>query len=342
MRKLKSPHCNQTRANFNNRPPEVKTLKTAILFLVFNRPETTAQVFDAIKRARPPRLYIAADGPRKNHIDDLEKTRLVREIVTAVDWPCVVKTLFRKNNIGCNLAPKEGIDWFFEHEESGIVLEDDCLPSQSFFIFCEQMLIRYANNNAVMAVTGTNITKSINFTEDYWFSNFALMWGWASWRRAWLKYDSIMSDWPKLKHQNWLKRLGIAGKPFELTWQSIFDRTVKLGQKATWWDYQWIYTCWINGGLTVSPSLNLVKNLGFTKDATHTLGSDPYRDNLVPLEMTFPLVHPKEIKANVEADRFIAMHWFHCTWKQIIKSKLLRIPGIKSMNKMRKYLFQKP
>jgi len=314
-------------------------LQTAVLFLVFNRPETTAQVFEAIRQAKPPRLYVAADGPRINREGEVDKVARVREIATAVDWPCEVKTLFQKENIGCHYGPRTGIDWFFENETKGIILEDDCLPSQSFFWFCEEMLNRYDLDSDVMVVTGTNITNGFKFEGDYWFSKYALMWGWASWRRAWDKYDPNLQDWPNKKKVGFLKDLKMGGWLFELTWRRIFDQTIEQGPNVTWWGYQWIYTCWINKGLTIAPTLNLIRNLGFSDDATHTSGYDPIRSNLKPMEINFPLKHPLRKKVNGKCDNYISRYWFHISWISYIKRILLYIPGVKILNAFRKKIW---
>lgn len=314
-------------------------LQTAVLFIVFNRPDTTAQVFEAIRKAKPPRLYVAADGPRAGREGEVEKVANVREIATAVDWPCEVKTLFQDKNIGCNFGPRAGIDWFFEYEEAGIILEDDCFPSQSFFWFCEAMLNKYQTNDRIMAVTGTNITRDIYFEYDYWFSNFALMWGWASWKRAWMKYDPDLTEWvAKRSKRKWLKEIGNDSWLFAKSWEEIFDRTIVLGSNATWWDYQWIYSCWINKGLTIAPRENLIRNIGYTSDATHTVGEHPILSNLVAREISFPLQHPTKIEVDKKADEFISRHWFGVSWNSYIKSLVLKFPGVSNLNKLRKAL----
>jgi hypothetical protein len=317
------------------------SLQTAVLFLIFNRPDTTAQVFETIRRAKPPRLYIAADGPRKAREGEVERVAKVREIATAVDWPCQVKTLFRTENVGCQFGPRGGIDWFFQHEEYGIILEDDCLPSQSFFWFCEEILERYREDDSIMAVTGTNITKNLTLEADYFFSKYALMWGWGSWRRAWAKYDPNLYDWQTLKKRKWLKSLKLGGLPFEFTWERIFDRTIQLGKDATWWDYQWIYTCWLNNGLTVAPAKNLIRNIGYSNDATHTTSYNSILSNLKLNDLQWPLKKPLDRMPNVKADNFISRHWFGVNWKSFAKSLILCIPAVKKINQLRKNYLEK-
>ena len=161
-----------------------------VLFLIFNRPETTIQVFSAIKKAQPNRLYIAADGPRPEYPDEVNHCKIARTIATNVDWDCEVKTLFRDQNLGCRLAVSQAIDWFFEQEPEGIILEDDCLPNQSFFWFCKELLEKYRNETRIMHIGGTNFQFGKNRTNySYYFSRYAHIWGWASWRREWKYYD---------------------------------------------------------------------------------------------------------------------------------------------------------
>ena len=311
-------------------------LQTAVLFLVFNRPDTTALVFEAIRQAKPPRLYVAADGPREAKAGEAERVAKVREIATAVDWPCDVKTLFRETNLGCGNAVKTAIDWFFSDEEMGIILEDDTLPSQSFFRFCEEMLEKFKTNPSIMCITGTNITNGLCFSGDYWFSRYALMWGWASWRRSWLLYDFTLKDWQTLKEDRWLSSLGLGGLPFRKKWEYIFDLTQRKSLDPTWWGYQWIYTCWLNNGLTVAPARNLIRNIGYSDDATHTTSYHPILSNLQLNELHWPLREPAGRALNLKADAFISKHWFGVGWKSLVKDVLLRLPAVANVNKIRK------
>ncbi|WP_342071496.1 hypothetical protein [Yoonia algicola] len=313
-------------------------LHTPVLFLVFNRPDTTSLVFDAIRQARPQRLYVAADAARDGKEGEAERVALVREIVMAVDWPCEVKTLFREKNLGCKYAVSGAISWFFEQEPAGIILEDDCLPSQSFFWFCQEMLDRYQDDDEIMAVTGTNITSRIKFDGSYFFSNYALMWGWASWARAWKKYDLELESWPSDDDGKLLRELRPGNYAFQVTWKRLLQRTYE-GEIDTW-DYQWIYSCWRHRGLTIAPTVNLVRNLGFSDDATHTFGFDPIRSNLALNELNWPIVHPNERYVHADADRFIGRYWFSETWASIIKTSLLKFWLISKLNDTRKWLMR--
>ena len=301
-------------------------LKTAVLFLVFNRPDTTAQVFEAIRQAKPPRLYVAADGPREGREGEAERVAKVREIVTAVDWPCEVKTLFRELNLGCKYAVSNAISWFFEQEAQGVILEDDTLPSQSFFWFCEELLDRYKDEERIMSITGTNITKGVLIDESYFFSNYALMWGWATWARAWVKYDLELRSWSRRQQSTIFRGAGVKSLPAQNRWKEILKKTHQ--NEIDTWDYQWIYSCWINRGLTVAPAKNLVRNLGFSEEATHTKGSNPILGNLVLDEMQWPLYGPTSYVPHMKADAFISRHWFRADWKSFMKSILLKVPGV--------------
>lgn len=281
-------------------PPE--PIQTAVLFLIFNRPETTAQVFEAIRKAEPPRLYVAADGPREGREGEAEKAARVREIATAVDWQCEVKTLFRRKNLGCKRAVSSGVDWLFEHEERGIILEDDCSPSQSFFWFCEQMLNRYADEERIMAITGNNFQDGVQRGgASYYFSRYAHVWGWATWRRAWQKYDRDLSFWPNWKRsKDWPKKL--TDRVERRYWRNILDQI--YAHKIDTWDYQWIACVWYHNGLTVTPNANLVSNIGFGADATHTFSENSSLAR-IPAQALGAITHPKVIAQDEDADRYV-------------------------------------
>lgn len=244
-------------------------LKTAVLFLIFNRLDTTKEVFEAIRNAKPPKLYIAADGPRESYKNEKAKVEEVREYVMQnIDWKCEIKTRFSDKNMGCKYAVSSAINWFFENEEMGIILEDDCLPSPSFFWFCEELLEKYKNNDQIGMITGTNYieNKNIENAGTYFYSNHFTIWGWASWRRAWKDYDVEMRSYSDLdlrqlryKTPNYLFYLH-----FKRTFDLIKDR------KMNTWDIQWVYHCLMNSRLCITPTKNLISNIGV--DGTHAKG----------------------------------------------------------------------
>ena len=179
-----------------------------VLFLIFNRPDTTALVMEAIRAARPARLYVAADGPRPGCPGDAERCAEARRVVTAVDWPCQVKTLFRETNLGCRKAVSSAIDWLFACEEEGIILEDDCVPTSDFFSFCGELLERFRDDKQIMAICGSCYAEAEpNYRASYYFSYYADPWGWATWRRAWRLYDGDLSRWPAFKARGGLRTL---------------------------------------------------------------------------------------------------------------------------------------
>lgn len=263
-------------------------LNTPVLFLIFNRPETTKQVFEEIRKAKPKELFIACDGPRKNKIGEKEKVEEVRDIVSKIDWPCKVKKLYRKKNLGCKYAVSSAIDWFFENVEEGIILEDDCLPSQSFFRFCQEMLDKYKNDEKIMHVSGTNVEGISKIEKDYFFSKCYNVWGWATWRRAWKKYDVEMKEWKNIRFSKKFLNI-IEGYSFPNKIKSWRLYQLTYLKKIDTWDYQWDLICKLSG-LSIIPSKNFITNIGFSSDATHT-SENGNRKNLSRFEMGFPLTY---------------------------------------------------
>ena len=276
-------------------PPHL--LKTAVLFMVFNRPDTTNQVFEAIRQAKPPRLYVAADGPRADKPGEQGKCEDVRRIATNVDWDCEVKTLFRGKNLGCRKGVSTAIDWFFKNEEEGIILEDDCLPSQSFFWFCEELLEMYKNDMRVWHIAGrNNLGSYLPFLYNYHFATGGSIWGWATWRNRW-KYNSLNLDIIEDKEAR--KKL----KDFlcnENAFQGHLNAMRDIKEdKVNTWDYQWGFSTKVNNGLAIVSSENLVKNIGFGEDATHTTThSSIERLNMAANEIEFPIKHPSTISVD--------------------------------------------
>lgn len=297
-------------------------MNTPILFLIFNRPDTTKIVFNAIRRIKPKFLYIAADGARGGRKDEISLCMETRKIVEDIDWDCQVKTLLRDENLGCKMAVSGAISWFFEQEEFGIILEDDCLPSESWFPFATEMLERYKDNEKIMCISASHFHGDLHQpSESYFFSIYNHCWGWASWRRAWQQYDVEVRDWPNVKNTKLLEEVGGGNRLFKLYWSSLFSK-VYNGDIDTW-DYQWTFCCWSNGGLTILPSKNLVKNIGFGEDATHTVSSNKHLEEL-PLEsLEFPLSHPVNIQADRDADLWTSRNMLDITLSNYFKKVLL-------------------
>lgn len=302
-------------------------LNTAVLFLVFNRLDTTKQVFEAIRQAKPPRLYIAADGARETKDGEAEKVQAVREYVMEnIDWDCKVKTLFREKNLGCKYAVSGAITWFFENEEQGIILEDDCLPSQSFFWYCEELLEKYKEDETVYLISGdARGPESFGMKEDYGFCKYPMIWGWASWARVWKNYDPEILDWPQSKDQL-IRNISNKNRTRKY-WEMVFSDT--YNKKIDTWDYQFSFQLLRNSAKCIVPSKNMIKNIGFGVEATHTkqvCKSTSFREIQ---ELKFPLDHRfnklSENKVNDFYDkqfslRPLALRYFINVYRKYFKS----------------------
>ena len=281
-------------------PPHA--LNTAVLFLVFNRLDTTMKVFEAIRQAKPPRLYVAADGARTNKEGEADKAQAVRDyIMQNIDWECEVKTLFREENLGCKYAVSGAITWFFENEEQGIILEDDCLPSQSFFWFCEELLNKYKDDLRVWHISGNNFDYKDNSCNenDILFSMWSQVWGWATWKSRWNCYDV---EFERSNDELNSLRLVTSLKLFDA--RRLLNRFNFSGAgDIDTWDYQWHATVIWNHGLCVYPFKNLISNLGDGEDATHTISDK--RARLPIYELTSKLSFPNNALVDSDFDLFI-------------------------------------
>jgi len=266
-----------------------KNFSTPILFLVYNRPETTKIVFSEIKKIKPLKLYVAADGPRNDK--DKELIAKVRKIIDDVDWDCEIKYLFREKNMGCKMAVSSAISWFFENEEKGIILEDDCLPNRSFFLFQEEMLNKYKDDERIMMVSGTNhMIENPDIDSSYFFSRHFTIWGWGTWRRAWGKYDLKIKSWKVFKKNNQLKSITsgfFVRKHFETNFDLIEKDIIDT------WDIQWVFTCLFNNGLNIVPKVNLISNIGV--DGTHSSEKTNYHFYKLEELDIYNLKHPKYV-----------------------------------------------
>lgn len=282
---------------------QFKSLNTAVLLLTFNRLDTTTEVFQSIRKAKIPRLYIWSDGPRSEVNQEDVKVRKVRDyLISNIDWPCEVKTRFNETNLGCKKATTSSIDWFFENEEMGIILEDDCLPSQSFFWYCEEVLERFKNDHRVMQIAGMTYVEKPNNAQDYsyHFCKVGGIWGWASWRRAWELYENEMESFSKAKEENLFDNLFINQNERKKYMLDLFEK--HYGTSATW-DFQWSYTKIVNNSINIMPSKNLIVNIGHGHDqATNTDSANNRYSNMKLKELSFPLKHPKFVAIDVSFD----------------------------------------
>ncbi len=292
-------------------------LDVPVLLLIFNRPDTTFKVFEQIRKYKPSRFFIAADGPREGVAKDKEKCDQAREIVRQVDWDCEVKTIFRDKNLGCRIALSSAINWFFENVEEGIILEDDCVPDLTFFQFCKELLEYYRNDQRIMTISGSNLQLGRKFTEySYYFSRYPITWGWASWRRAWNFYDVGMKLWLEIREKGLLFDI-LENKREVSYWGNIFEKVYQ--GKIDTWDYQWLFACWLQRGLTILPDVNLVSNIGFGSSGTHTKGKNILA-NLERKQITFLLMHPPYMFRDKIADKLVDKYLYSAPriYKKII------------------------
>lgn len=284
-------------------------MKSPILFIIFKRVDTTQRVFDRIREARPPRLYIAADGPRPNKEGEADQCIATRKVVENVDWPCEVHHLYRDKNLGCGEGVSSAITWFFEHEEEGIIIEDDILPHIDFFRYCDEMLEKYRNETRIKCICGSNaFYDDIEYQFSYYFSHYMMVWGWASWRRTWREYDKSLKSIPRKSFLREIKALPIK-KGSKLKAIEIYD-VMTSDKPIDTWDYQLFISILHHNGLNIIPINNLCKNIGFGHvDAVHTIGeSDKIENHKV--ETCFPLKCPKKITDSKRLDAITFMEMY--------------------------------
>lgn len=293
---------------------------TPVAFIIFNRPDTAERVFAEIAKAKPPKLLVVGDGPRINRQGEAEQVAATRAIVKKVDWDCEVRTNFSDVNLGCRQRVSSGIDWVFEQVEEAIILEDDCLPDPSFFRFCQEMLERFRHDQRIGMVSGDNFQFGRRRNNDsYYFSKYFHIWGWATWRNRWVGcYDVTMAKWPRIHAEGLLEDL--VGNAREARyWRKIFER-VHRGEIDTW-DYQWVLANWLESRMSILPAVNLISNVGFDSNATHTKGASDL-DSLARDQIVFPLVHPLGVFRNIQADQFSETKCFRIPLEKRIYNKL--------------------
>lgn len=297
------------------------TLETPVVFIIFARPEPTQRVFNAIAHARPKQLFVIADGPR--NAEDEPLCEATRAIIDQVDWACDVRTNYSDKNVGLRARISSGLNWVFEQTETAIILEDDCLPHPTFFQFCETLLDYYRADERVMHISGDNFgyKRAKGVQDSYYFSRYAHVWGWATWRRAWQKYDVNMTDW----HADQERVLAKLDRNVDRRyWKKQWDITYRKQNKT--WAYQWLYACIKHDGLCVMPYENQISNIGMGSEGTNTKDSNSPLANLMTETIAFPLQHPDDVSPNIKGDEHIIRLAFvpSITVKRVLK-KLKRI-----------------
>lgn len=297
---------------------ENSVLKTPVVLIVFKRPETTRKVFELIRKARPSKLFVIADGPRANRLGEAEKCAETRAIIHQVDWDCEVFQNYSDINLGCGKRVSSGLDWVFEQVNEAIILEDDCLPHPTFFPFCEELLDRYRNDERISSISAQRFYNVQSNKDSYYFSRYPHCWGWATWKRAWKDYDFSLKCWENVKEKSLLNNILLDSKSvknWEETIQAVYDGKIDT------WDYQWTLSCWLQNSLSIHPCANLVTNIGFGLDATHTTANSKF-EALPVKAMQFPLRHPSFIVRDIESDSYIQKEVFDIGWFHRLKNKL--------------------
>jgi len=270
-------------------------LTAPVVLIVFNQPDSTKRVFNAVAAARPRQLFIIADAPRAGRPDEAERCKEAMRVTSAVNWDCKVETNLASTNMGPGPRIISGLDWVFSQVEEAIILEHDCLPHSSFFPFCTELLERYRNKSQIGFITGFNpVRKSFPYPFSYYFSPAGNLWGWATWARLWREYDGTLGSWPEVKETGMLRNV-FPKRRMRDFWSQTFD-AMHRGVGPSTWDYQLLYTCWVQNCLGIIPSKNLVEYLGFGPQAENTKTADPWLTSHAR-EVHFPLVHPPAINA---------------------------------------------
>jgi len=267
--------------------------KVPIIFIIYNRPDKAAKVLSAISTYKPTHLFVVADGPKDS--PDRILCERTRSKIENIDWDCEIYKNYADENLGCGIRPYTGITWAFESCDRAIILEDDCLPDPTFFHYCEELLYRYEENEDVAMISGTNFIDSSDIEHSYYFSKFFHIWGWASWRRVWKNYDFTIANWPNIKKSDLI--LERYGSKFYA--QRIIRNLDRIYEgRLDSWDYQFGLMALTSQQLGITPKVNLIKNIGFGENATHTTTVNNKFANIKLEKMAFPLIHPNEISPN--------------------------------------------
>jgi len=297
-------------------------MQTPVVLIIYRRPDTTRKVFEEIRKAKPEHLFIIADGPKE--AADEASCQATRAVVEDIDWPCEVRRNYADTNMGCGRRLPSGLDWVFEHVDRAIILEDDCLPSSSFFPFCSELLDRFKDDNRVMHINGNTYGSDFSDLNDYsyGFCNYAQVWGWATWRRAWKHYDADLTRWPDFQKSGLLGSLD-GGKKVDKVRREKWGR-VHRGEIDTW-DYQWHFTVMSQSGLVVVPNRNLISNIGFDHLATHTTNADSHKANLNVEAVEDSLSHPPFIVSDRRINKVYRQNMLAPTLKKRVINKLRRV-----------------
>jgi hypothetical protein len=306
------------------------SFETPILIIAWRRPDLLSALLRALRASRPKFVFVACDGPRDGVESDSERVLATRSVIESeVNWDCNLQRLYSDVNFGCCLGPARAIDWFFSQVEEGIILEEDCIPSDEFLPFCAELLEYYRHDHRIWCIGGVNFQQGIRpGGASYYFSRYNHCWGWASWRRCWKHFDVEMKLWPDFKKSGLINSLFSDSRErryWDRAWAQTFDKSVSV----TWWDYQWAFACMVNNGLTVLPNVNLVSNVGFGPDATHTTIAPPTVRGAGSVSRAdfrcLPLTHSRFVLPDADADSYTFRHHFKGTYTRRIVNRLIKL-----------------
>lgn len=276
-------------------PISENKINCPVTMIVFNREDNARKVFERVRQVKPPKLLVIADGPRENKEGEKELCEKTRSFIKDIDWPCEVLTEFAEKNMGCRNRIASGLTWVFSKVESSIILEDDCIPDLSFFFYCEELLEKYKDDERIMMISGDNkLLGKKTCTDSYYFTRHVHIWGWATWRRAWSHYDLECKKWPSMKEGGYLKAF-FRKASHRYYWEGLFNAYYK--KRIPSWDGAWVYSVMAQSGLSIAPKVNLIQNVGVSKDATHTTTENVYSRQLAS-KLDFPLKHPDLVMEN--------------------------------------------
>ena len=293
-----------------------------LLITTWKRYREVSLLIENIRKISPKKIYVSSDGPNlriKGNKEKVIKTRNV--IIKNIDWPCEVKTLFSSENNGCKKGMIKAINWFFENEKEGIILEEDCIPSEEFFVFCSELLEKYRNDDRVWSISGSNFQDGLwRGSSSYYFSKYFHCWGWATWRNRWVKFDFDLHELNKAKNLN-LLNLALKNPKERVYWFRLWDKLVREGKPDSW-AYRCGFNCLINNGLSIIPNKNLVKNIGLNKEGTNT--NFAFVDSKISNGI-IPLHHPASVEINEKADNYTFYnHYSLSIWSKL--KKILKNP----------------
>ena len=297
--------------------------ETPIALIIFRRYEATQKVLASLRQVKPRQIFVIGDAPRPHKAGEAEEVERTRQLIETIDWDCKIKTNFATENLGTWKRIPSGLDWVFQQVDRAIILEDDCIPDTSFFPFCQTLLERYVDEPRVLTITGNNFQFGQQRTPySYYFSRIHHSWGWATWRRAWQYFDFDMTLWPTVRDEGFLRQLWPQEPDYQF-WSNNFEGAY-VGRIQSW-DVRWTLACWLQHGLTITPEVNLVTNVGFDQFATHTLNPKNPAANLPAQSIEFPLKHPPCFIRQSAADNHTQQQIFAPRLPTRIQRRLARL-----------------